>query len=216
MSAKMYFAAALVAVALTGCAVGRDEIKLANAPLTAKTQMASKGRSVFIRSVADQRVFAKGSPDPSTPSLSPEGDTPDVRARAVSRKRNGYGMALGDVTLAPGQTVAGQVSDALQQAFRQAGYTVVTEAGAAAPIIVDVRIKKFWSWTKPGFSAITLVSDIDTELTITAAKAAPAAISAHVEDAKLVGGANAHLESLQKALTAYRAEAVTKLADLKF
>ena len=214
MSATKYFAMALVGAALMGCAVGRDEIKLASAPMSPKTQMANKGRNVFIRSVTDARVFEKDSKDPSTPSLG-EGDTPDIRARAVSRKRNGYGMALGDVTLAPGQTVTGKVSEALEQAFKQSGYTVVAAAGAANPIIVDVRVKKFWTWTKPGFTAITLVSDIDAELTITGAKSAPAAITTHLEDAMLAAGSDARVDSLQKALSAFRTEAVAKLSDLK-
>ena len=149
------------------------------------------------------------------PSLSADNDTAAVRERAVSRKRNGYGMALGEVTLAPGQTVALQVRDQLKQAFQQAGYTVVTEAGAAAPVVVDVRIKKFWTWSKVSFTAITMVSDIHTELTITGAKTAPTTISARVEEGKLIGGADATIDSLQKALTAYNTQATAKLAEIK-
>ena len=206
-------------VALAGCAFGRDEIKLADTPLVVKTPVASRGRSVFVRSVTDERVFAKSGGDPATPSLGPDGDTADIKARAVSRKRNGYGMALGDVTLEPGKTVAGQVGETLRQAFQQAGYTVVNDAGAtgaSTPIIVDVRVKKFWTWRRKGFTVITLLSDIQTELTVTGAKSAPAAIAVHLEDEVLIaGGQDTTIESLQKALAAYRADAVIKLADMR-
>ena len=214
MSVKCGGTALFMAFVLAGCALGRDEIKLANAPLAAKSQLPSKGRTVFIRTVTDERVFAKNDNDTSLPSIEKDGDKAEVRARAVSRKRIGYGMALGDVTLASGQTVAGQVTDTLRQALQQSGYTVVTQAGAANPIIVDVRVKKFWTWHKVGLAAITVSSDIHTELTILGAKSAPTALTVHVEDDKLVGGADATVESLEKALAAYRAEAVAKLAGM--
>ena len=52
---------------------------------------------------------------------------------------------------------------------------------------------------------------------MTGAKSWPGVIFVHVEDNKLVaGGSDTTIESLQKALTAYRAQAVTKLAELKF
>ena len=208
-----------VALALAGCALGRDEIKLETATLAATAQVPSKGRSVFVRTVTDERVF-KDSENPGIPSVESGASNPDIKARAVARKRNGYGMALGDVLLEPGQTVAVKVGDALRQAFQQAGYTVVTEAGgtgATAAIIVDVRITKFWTWRKMGFTAITLMSEIQTEITMTGVKSSPGVIYVHFEDDKLVaGGADTTAETLQKALAAYRTEAVTKLAELKY
>ena len=208
-----------VAVVLVGCALGRDEIKLADAPLAANAQAPSKGRSVYVRTVTDERVF-KDSDEPGTPSLDTDGHKPEIKARAVSRKRNGYGMALGDVLLEPGQTVAGKVGDALRQAFQQSGYTVVAEAGGAganAPIIVDVRITKFWTWRRAKFTELSLISEIQTEMTMTGAKSWPGVIFVHVEDNVFAaGGSDTTIESLQKALVAYRAEGVKKLAELKF
>jgi hypothetical protein len=214
MFAKNFWLVIAMSVALGGCALGRDEVKLSSAPLATKSQVPSKGRTVFIRTVTDERVFAKNDNDTSLPSLEKDGDKADVRARAVSRKRNGYGMALGDVTLSGGQTVAGQVSESLRQAFHQAGYTVVTDAGATKPIIVDVKVKKFWTWHKVSFTAITVISDIQTEVSISGAKAGPLAIAVHLEDDKLVGGADATVESLDKALSAYRTEAIAKFAAI--
>ena len=70
----------------------------ASAPLAAKSQVPSKGRSVFIRTVTDERVFAKSDDDPAMPSLEKDGDKADVRARAVSRKRN-FGLILQSVDM---------------------------------------------------------------------------------------------------------------------
>jgi hypothetical protein len=214
MFTKSFWLVVAVAATLGGCALGRDEVKLSSAPLAAKSQVPSKGRTVYIRTVTDERFFAKNDNDTSIPSLEKDGDKADVRARAVSRKRNTYGMALGDITLAGGQTVAGQVSEQLRQALQQAGYTVVTDANATKPIIMDVKVKKFWTWHKISFTAITLISDIQTELSISGAKAGPTSIAVHLEDDKLVGGSDATVESLDKALSAFRTEAIAKFSGM--
>lgn len=203
----------LVAAALCGCGLTRDEIKLSPEPPSIKAAP-SKGKTVFVRSVTDERVFSTGN-DPATPSLASDEDKLDYKARAVMRK--GASVALGDVLLEPGQTVAGQVGDALRQAFQLAGFTVLKEAGGgAAPIIVDVRVKRFWSWAKKGFTAITEVTDIDTELSFTGVKSGPDRIVVHAEADSFVSTPPVRIDALQKAIAAYRTEAVTKLADLKF
>lgn len=219
MLARRRFAVLSVAgaIALSGCALGRDQISLASVSAPAQKPAASKGRSVFIRAVTDERVFSATGDDPATPSLDADGDKAEIKARAVARKRNGYQMALGDVLLEPGQTVAGRVGDTLRDAFQQSGYKVATEAGGnPAPLVVDVRVKKFWTWRRAGFTSIGLLADIDTELVITGAKSGPGRIAVHIEEEALVAGPGSTVESLQKAMTAYRAEAITKLADLKF
>jgi hypothetical protein len=205
-----------LAVSLAGCALGRDEVSLASAHLAAVSAATSKGKTVFIRNVTDDRDFTKGNDNASMPSLESDAQNPEIRNRAITRKYNAYGMALGDVLLEPGQTVTAQVSDTLRQAFQGAGYTVVTSAGGnPAPVIVDVRVKQFWTWRKMGFTTITLIADIETELTIAGSKPQLALIKAHVEDDRVVAAPSATTESLQQALTAYRTEAITKLAALK-
>lgn len=208
---------AAVSVVLGGCAFGRDEITLAAAPVSAHPPAASKGRSVFVRTVTDERVFSTTGDDPAMPSLEADGDKAEIKARAVARKRNGYQMALGDVLLEPGQTVAGRVGDTLREAFQLSGYTVVKEAGGVpAPIVVDARVKKFWTWRRKGFTAITVLADIDAELTIAGAKSPPGHIAVHIEDDVLMAGPGTTIETLQKGLTGFRAEAITKIAGMKF
>ena len=94
------------------------------------------------------------------PSLPEEADikNPAVTSRAIARKRGGIGNPMADVLLPEGRTVALVVREAATRALRERGYAVVDEKSPAAanvmPLNVDIR--KFWSWSKPGFSALTL------------------------------------------------------------
>jgi hypothetical protein len=130
------------------------------------------GPKVFIRSVEDMRVFEDRPSKPSIPSLGyggkvetvPEG----IKARAIARKRNSYGMAMGDILLPEGQTVAGAVHGSLKTALVRAGYTVVsdeTEAGADGRTL-DVDIERFWAWFTPGMWKISLDAWISTPIKI--------------------------------------------------
>jgi hypothetical protein len=82
---------------------------------------------------------------------------PKVIARAVGRKRGGFGAALGDVALPEGTTVAGLVRNATQTALQDKGYRVVNETSpdyaAALPLALD--IEQFWAWFTPGFVSVT-------------------------------------------------------------
>jgi hypothetical protein len=156
------FAIAAMAL-LSACAVGRSEITI---PPQVGTQPAV-GVAVVVNPT-DARHFEAAPPMPSIPSLkepSQIGD-PQITSRAVARKRNGYGMALGDVLLAPPQTVALLVGDAVTAGLRDSGYRVLEPndpAYASAPK-VNVRIVQFWTWVTPGFAQIKL--DNATELVL--------------------------------------------------
>jgi hypothetical protein len=69
--------------------------------------------------------------DAGTPSLQNASDItdPGITARTVARKRGGFGAALGDILLPPGQSVAALVRAAAQKALADKGYAVV-EAGS--------------------------------------------------------------------------------------
>ena len=95
----------------------------------------------------------------STPSLK-NGEIEDTKitSRAIARKRNSYGMALGDILLPEGKTVTDVVVNRLTKNFQENGYRILTPSDAnydnALPLAVD--IKKFWGWTSPGFWSIGL------------------------------------------------------------
>lgn len=200
---------------LAGCATSRSEIRLAS-PAPVPAEAARNGQTAMIRVVEDQRQFEQAPRDPSIPSLGfggSEAATAEVMARAVGRKRNAYGKALGDVLLESDQTVVGVVRESLSVALERAGYRVVEEAsGDAAPMVIDVRIKEFWSWFQPGFWSIALNADIVTELQ-RSDMASPMLISAQARDNRQVATDGAWAEILAKALEAYRAQAVEQFGS---
>lgn len=208
--------AVCLSVSLAGCATSRSEIKL-QAPTVAPSSatVAKTGRVVVIKSVEDERVFVQAPPDPSTPSLGFGGSdqaTAQVKSQAIGRKRNGFGKALGDVLLEQGQTVQGVVRKNLEAALEQGGYQVKSLADAGTnPVVLDVHIKKFWAWFQPGFWAITLHSDIATELQVEG-QATPIEIDAHAEDKRQMATDKAWMEITQQGLDAYRAKVVQGMA----
>lgn len=210
----LLFASAIFA----GCATTRSEIKLSSAAAITPPQTTS-GRVVVIRSVTDERLFEQAPDEPSTPSLGFEGAlqaSAEVKARAVARKRGGFGKAFGDVLLENGQTVAGLIQENLTTAFQQAGYRVASEVAAGTgPLVVDVRIRQFWAWFQPGFWAITLSANIETELEVSGASS-PTSIKVHVEDSRQMATEGAWLEILEKALLAYRTQAASQLSAPPF
>lgn len=204
-------AAILCTLVLAGCATSRSEIQLAS-PVAAPA-VAATGKTAVIRSVKDERVFEQAPKSPHIPSLGLEGTaaaTAETKARAIGRKRNTYGQALGDVLLQPGQTVEGVVRENLTAALAQAGIAVQS-AGAATgtPMMIDVRIKQFWSWIQPGFWAITLQTAIDTDLAISGAD--PVSVQVNNAEGLQIVTDGAWMEAIGKALATYRTEAAQKL-----
>jgi uncharacterized lipoprotein YajG len=153
---KQLVAALVLAVGLSACAAGRSVIDV-----MPPTGMVTNGAGVAkIVEVRDRRVFEAAPKDPSTPSLRSAADisNPMITARALARKRGGYGNALGDIVLPEGRSVAGLVKGAMQKALQDKGYRVVEEGSPdyARAVPVSVEIQSFWAWFTPGFAAITV------------------------------------------------------------
>lgn len=146
-----YTAAASI---LAGCAVGRDTVDV-SAP-----RAANPAGSKFVRidSVVDKRQFQVSPPSADIASLDPDADASDQsKARAIGRKRGGFGKALGDVVLPEGKTVSSLVENAVASGFQEAGYVVVKKGDAnfdSAPA-VNAQVIEFWAWFQPGFWAVT-------------------------------------------------------------
>lgn len=76
----------------------------------------------FASILQDNRTFTIKPPSADMASLDPDEDPGDAsKARAIGRKRNGYGKALGDVVLPEGKTVSGLVESALTTGKRLVG-----------------------------------------------------------------------------------------------
>lgn len=169
------YARSLVALAtfllLGGCAATRSELDI---PLPAQSGVSPPAsqptaKTVFINRPVDSRKFELKPATPNIPSLDPSrAQDESIKARAIGRKRNGFGMALGDLLLKDGQTVETLTAASIRQAFTDLGYTVLDrqELATDTTYLVDTRIGRFWSWMDPGFAALTLNTDISTDLTI--------------------------------------------------
>jgi len=143
---------------LAGCVTSRSEIDVNFVPPSNVQAAASNGKKVLISTV-DERVFQISPRNPATPSLkNNEVTDKSITERAIARKRNGYGMALGDVLLPSGRTLSQLVNESVASAYQQAGYEVVTEPGAAGATPVKVHIVEFWSWFTPGFFSVDVSS----------------------------------------------------------
>jgi hypothetical protein len=78
---------------------------------------------------------------------------------------------------------------------------------------MDVRVKRFWAWFKPGFWAITLSADIATNLEIQGL-AAPVVVTVHAEDSRQIATDSTWVELVDRALKEYRVQVVGKAAAL--
>ena len=199
----------LALAALQGCAIGRSEISLAG-PAAARVAAPATGRPIFIHSFADEREFEQKPSDASTPSLGKggvEAANMETRWRAVGRKRTPFGKAVGDVLLPPGRTASGTLRENLATALNGAGYRVVNSAtGTPAPLVVDVHMKRFWSWESPAPFHVTLRTAIETDLVFArSGKTVP--VSVQVENGAFLPGDDDWQAIINRALAEYRTQA---------
>jgi hypothetical protein len=218
---RIFCALAIVAGAgLVGCATTRSELELPApaaapaAPAAAQPALAG-GKVAVIRSVRDERVFEDAPADPSKPSLGFGGASKapaDIKARAFGRKRGGFGQAFGDLLLQPGQTVETVVRDNLGLALRQAGLQLLADPAAAPPdaLLIDVRVKAFWSWINPGFWALAANGRIVTELDI-AGRAGTIRVAVEHNESRQLMTEGAWLEVMTTTLRAWQAEAAKQV-----
>jgi uncharacterized lipoprotein YajG len=203
----------LAAVLLGGCATGRTIITLPAAAGTAASTSVA-GPVVVVTSVVDERIFEDVPSDPSTPSLGelPASKTPaDVKARAVARKRHGYGGALGDVVLGEPDTVRLVVKRTVETSLREAGYAVVQPGAPAsgAASKVEVRVSQFWLWLQPGVMVGTVRSRIVAELRIEGR--APLHVEAETSQRGQVFSQEGWTTAVSIAITAFQDACVQRL-----
>jgi hypothetical protein len=202
---------ALLLLGLGACAIERSELSLASPP--SATAAPASAKVAIIRSVKDDRRFEQAPTDPSIPSIGFEGTaqaTAETKARAIGRKRNTYGMALGDVLLQPGQDVAGTVRAHLAAALRESGYVVLDGSGSApGAIALDVTIRRFWAWFTPGFATVTVSTVVTTDVSIDGG-GRTVTINALNERSSLAATDAVWKDSIEKALEAYRRDARAK------
>lgn len=153
-------------ISLSGCVTSRGFVHLAEKQDL--NQSETLNQIAVIKIVEDNRVFENRPKTPNIPSLKGGIDkaTDQDKAKAIARKRNGYGKALGDIMLED-ETVSSVVKSRLIRALNQTGYRVVassSENDKNADLIVSVEINKFWSWVEIGAWSGKLNTEIETTI----------------------------------------------------
>lgn len=201
-------ALALVTLAAlaTGCATSRSIVDIDVPALS----QASAGEKVAIVAL-DERTFERKPRSADIPSLK-SGEIDDTRftERAIARKRNGYGKALGDVLLPSGKRVDELVRIAVANAYTEAGYHVVSADEANSDVRnVKVHIKQFWSWFSPGFFQVAVNNKAHLILEPAGAKALD--INTEVKDGMQVVTDSDWKHITDRGLQAITAEVKSKL-----
>ena len=151
---------------LSGCALGRRTVDLNIPQLTPAS--ANRG-AVHIASVEDKRVFENNPRTPFTPSI--DGDatamTPDQQNKMIGRKRNIYGMALGDIALPENETVTQKVLALVESALKQRGYQITPDT--SVPVTATVSVDEFWAWCTPGFGGGSFEARVTCTVVLTKA-----------------------------------------------
>jgi hypothetical protein len=140
----------------------RLDVSHSSATVTAPT-----GKAVAIDAVQDARKFEEKPSDPSVPSLKRGDDyklDAEQRKRAIARKRNGYGKAMGDILLEEGQTVETVTRSLVADCFARHGYQVIAPGAQpdADAVHVNVTIDEFWAWFTPGMWTVDMEGKIHT------------------------------------------------------
>jgi uncharacterized lipoprotein YajG len=206
----------LLSVTLTGCATSRGLIQLpATTPLPVTTPQQSTQHTAVIALVEDDRIFQEAPKTPDIPSL--KGGlaqaTQDEKARAVARKRNSYGHALGDILLQDG-SVTQVIQQRVERALTQSGYQVVpnTDANkATANLVLTVKINKFWSWFQPGFSSIKIHSEIDSDVLNNKISSQPIHIYSKVTNSAQIANSSKWIANINQVLDDYETQLIREL-----
>lgn len=207
MKAKVYGSLIIVAlIFLSGCATNRGIVSLTVPEIT--SNIPQTGQTVCIQTIADKRVFENNPKTQDIPSLGFGGSdqaTEELKKRAIARKRNSYGKAMGDILLEEGQTVESVIADAIKKAFAEKGYDVLASCTAREndTVLVNAEITKFWAYMTPGFWAITLSSDIATDLELVAGEAQLEVVEVHSEGKYQIASEGNWMEIIRLSVSKY-------------
>lgn len=164
---KKLIPAIFITLLLNACVLNSGVVSLNISKPESGTEY--NGKEIFIKSVTDNRVFKEKPTSPNIPSLGFGGSkqaSEALKKRAIARKRNTYGKAMGDIILKEDQTVQLVIKDSLARSFTELGYKVIDKETQITKntIIAEASIDKFWSWMSPGFWTLGLTSEIEVKI----------------------------------------------------
>ena len=101
----------------------------------------------------------------------------------------------------------------IEIAFLEAGYNIIKSEKNinSQTIIVSAEINKFWTWMTPGFWAITLSTEVSSNLKINTIKKEE--INVHTKGYYQTGMESNYLEVTQKALKKHIEKIKEKIID---
>jgi len=201
---------------LTSCATNRSVLIVTPEDTLPSTVL---DKSAIIRSITDARQFMDKPPTPDIPSLGQGGvlkHSTELRSRAIGRKRNGYGKALGDVFLEDNNSVQNLVINTLTNVLNNYGYKIhdINLTYPPDTIFIDITINKFWSWIDIGFWSIGIDAEIDTDVSITYDDNKTKSISARTSNRVMAATDSAWKETIDLALQNYKKNAEKELKFL--
>jgi len=201
---------------LTSCATNRSVLNVTPEEPLPSTFL---NKSAVIRSTTDARQFMDKPPTPDIPSLGQGGvlkHNSELRSRAIGRKRNGYGKALGDVFLEENNSVQNLVINTLTNVLNKYGYKIynVNSSYPQDTIFIDITINKFWSWIDIGFWSIGVEAEIDTDVSITYDDNKTKSISARTSNRVMAATDSAWKETIDLVLQDYKKSAAEELKFL--
>ncbi|MCG8429879.1 MAG: hypothetical protein MJA29_01725 [Candidatus Omnitrophica bacterium] len=206
-----------VLITVSGCAAGRSTL---NIEVPTNTRVPGVDKQVFIRSIADMRDFQDKPASPEIPSLGGGIARADeqTRLRAIGRKRNAYGRAMGDILLPEDKDVSSQVYAMLRNALFSLGYDVTDSSVDAREdaVSMDVIIDKYWGWFTPGFWVVSVSAEMATALTVNLPEREEVAFTIEAADVNRCSAATSAnwKKTFNRATTQYIAEAKKKLAEI--
>lgn len=209
----------LLITTLSGCATSRGLIQVPTPHNPTSYQEVANSKKVVIALVEDDRTFEDKPATADIPSLK-DGlakATEADKAKAVARKRNGYGKALGDILLEK-ETVSELLQKRTTLALERSGYVVLenNETNRAnADFVLNIKINKFWSWFQPGFASIKIHSEIDTDISNTKNLAAePVHVYSKVVKSAQVANGTKWIENIDNVLNDYETKLISSLTKV--
>ena len=202
-----------MACLMMGCAMTRG---ILNVPFPTAANPAA-GPSVKIVRVSDERTFELKPRIPSIPSIK-DGNITDktITARAIARKRNGYGAAMGDILLPEGETVEGLVKAAVTRACRESGYRVVdqNETGFPSAIPLEASVQQFWAWFTPGFWTIDtdFIAEVKIVGDVSGFKNNASSVEGHYHKSGMAAGSGMWMKTITEGVEDLVANIKTRLA----
>ncbi|MGN6512432.1 MAG: hypothetical protein ACTHKZ_02500 [Lysobacteraceae bacterium] len=189
---------------LGACATSRSTLSL---QLPEQGTYVTGDKIAQIEAVTDARHFEADPDDPGTPSLK-GGDKYALdaagREKAIARKRNTYGMAIGDILLDGSDTVPSLTRELVAQGLRERGYRVLAPGESAPDGTLPVRVKvdEFWAWFTPGFWAATIEARVRTDIEFPGGRSAE--VIGHGENTVQSGRDRNWQEAYERAFADYR------------